>query len=201
MQIATLTLPELRNLYDTALVRDFPPAERKPFSAMEALLRRGLYEPLVFTDPAGERVAYALQVAAPDVPCGLIDYFAVRPDLRGSGVGTGALHALRRHYAGRLQARPRNSKAAHRVLSARRGAERRDGKPRCGGALYGAGTALPRDPVGGGRRRCPAPPVHRDEPAKLWARQRNILRELRAYYPQKGGMMRETEPKTIRRNG
>lgn len=104
MQIATLTLPELRNLYDTALVRDFPPAERKPFSAMEALLRRGLYEPLVFTDPAGERVAYALQVAAPDVPCGLIDYFAVRADLRGGGVGTCALHALRRHYAGRLQA-------------------------------------------------------------------------------------------------
>ena len=53
---------------------------------------------------AGEPLAYALQVVAPGVPCALIDYFAVRADLRGGGVGTRALHTLRRHYAGRLSA-------------------------------------------------------------------------------------------------
>lgn len=104
MQVTLLTLPELRNLYDTAMAQDFPPAERKPFSAMEALLRRGVYEPLLFTGTAGEPLAYALQVIAPGVPCALIDYFAVRADLRGGGVGTRALHTLRRHYAGRLSA-------------------------------------------------------------------------------------------------
>ena len=53
MQVTPLTLPELRNLYDTAMARDFPPAERKPFSAMEALLRCGFYEPLLLTGTAG----------------------------------------------------------------------------------------------------------------------------------------------------
>ena len=103
MQVTPLTLPELRNLYDTAMAQDFPPAERKPFSAMEALLRRGFYEPLLLTGTAGEPLAYALQVVAPGVPCALIDYFAVRADLRGGGVGTAALQLVKEYCAMRVQ--------------------------------------------------------------------------------------------------
>ena len=71
---------------------------------MEELLAAGLYEPLTFTDDTGAVLAYAWQVVLPGQQAGLVDYFAVRSDLRGSGIGTRALHLLQAHYAPRLAA-------------------------------------------------------------------------------------------------
>ena len=93
-----------RQLYESRMARDFPPGELKPFAAMEELLAAGLYEPLTFTDDAGAVLAYAWQVVLPGQQAGLVDYFAVRSDLRGSGIGTRALHLLQAHYAPRLAA-------------------------------------------------------------------------------------------------
>ena len=94
MRIRLLNAAGARQLYESRMARDFPPGELKPFAAMEELLAAGLYEPLTFTDDAGAVLAYAWQVVLPGQQAGLVDYFAVRSDLRGSGIGTRALHLL-----------------------------------------------------------------------------------------------------------
>ena len=104
MRIRLLNAAGARQLYESRMARDFPPGELKPFAAMEELLAAGLYEPLTFTDDAGAVLAYAWQVVLPGQQAGLVDYFAVRSDLRGSGIGTRALHLLQAHYAPRLAA-------------------------------------------------------------------------------------------------
>ena len=104
MQIHLLDTAGARELYATRMVRDFPPEELKPFTSIEELLNAGLYEPLTFADDAGAVVAYAWQVILPGAASGLVDYFAVRSDLRGSGIGTRALQLLREYYAPRLAA-------------------------------------------------------------------------------------------------
>ena len=91
MQITRLSAAECEDLYRSALPRDFPAAELKPFAEIQRLLESGVYEPLLLTDDAGARLAYAWQVVLPGQRTALLDYFAVRYDLRGSGVGTAAL--------------------------------------------------------------------------------------------------------------
>lgn len=103
MQITRLTLPETEELYRTALPRDFPAAELKPFTEIRHLMEAGVYEPLLLTDEAGTRMAYAWQVVLPNQRTALLDYFAVRQDLRGGGVGTRALHMVREYDAMRIQ--------------------------------------------------------------------------------------------------
>ena len=88
MRIRLLNAAGARQLYESRMARDFPPGELKPFATMEELLAAGLYEPLTFTDDAGAVLAYAWQVVLPGQQAGLVDYFAVRSDLRGSGIGT-----------------------------------------------------------------------------------------------------------------
>lgn len=103
MQIKRLSPAGCEELYHTALPRDFPAAECKPFAEIRRLLEAGVYEPLLLTDDAGARLAYAWQVVLPGQRTALLDYFAVRCDLRGSGVGTAALQLIREYYALRVQ--------------------------------------------------------------------------------------------------
>ena len=103
MQITRLSAAECEDLYRSALPRDFPAAELKPFAEIQRLLESGVYEPLLLTDDAGARLAYAWQVVLPGQRTALLDYFAVRYDLRGSGVGTAVLKELAAYYAPRKQ--------------------------------------------------------------------------------------------------
>ena len=66
MQITRLSAAECEDLYRSALPRDFPAAELKPFAEIQRLLESGVYEPLLLTDDAGARLAYAWQVVLPD---------------------------------------------------------------------------------------------------------------------------------------
>ena len=102
MQIQLLDCAAAQQIYETRMVQDFPAAELKPFSAVREMMQAGIYEPLVLCDAAGALQAYAWQVLLPGRRSALLDYFAVRSDLRGGGSGTQALHALARHYADRL---------------------------------------------------------------------------------------------------
>ena len=102
MQITRLSVAECEDLYRSALPRDFPAAELKPFAEIQRLLESGVYEPLLLTDDAGARLAYAWQVVLPGQRTALLDYFAVRYDLRGSGVGTAALGLVRDYDAMRV---------------------------------------------------------------------------------------------------
>ena len=88
MQITRLSAAECEDLYRSALPRDFPAAELKPFAEIQRLLESGVYEPLLLTDDAGARLAYAWQVVLPGQ--------RTARQRRGHG-GAGAGPGLRRH--------------------------------------------------------------------------------------------------------
>ena len=208
MQIKRLSPAGCEELYHTALPRDFPAAECKPFAEIRRLLEAGVYEPLLLTDDAGARLAYAWQVVLPGQRTALLDYFAVRCDLRGSGVGTAALQLIRDYYALRVQdlllecehpaePRPCRCAAAHRVLPAGRGARHCAGEPRVRQPVCGAFTAV--------RRHCTrccalqraARALQGHGAGAVLPRPGHILRRLSTYYPPKGGMECEAESQAI----
>ena len=146
MQITRLSAAECEDLYRSALPRDFPAAELKPFAEIQRLLESGVYEPLLLTDDAGARLAYAWQLVLPGQRTALLDYFAVRYDLRGSGVGTAALGLVRDYDAMRVHDLVLECEhpAARWVLPAGRRAGHGAGKPGVRHAVRRAGPALRR---------------------------------------------------------
>lgn len=96
MQITRLSAAECEDLYRSALPRDFPAAELKPFAEIQRLLESGVYEPLLLTDDAGARLAYAWQVVLPGQRTAA---HRVLPAGRRAGHGAGkpgVRHAVRR---------------------------------------------------------------------------------------------------------
>ena len=83
-----LDLDALHLVYREHLPPDFPPAERKPLSAMEKLLSAGRYEPWGLYR-GEELMAYALLWRDPEGGFVLLDYLGVcRDKPRGQGIGT-----------------------------------------------------------------------------------------------------------------
>lgn len=91
MDIDLLTLPEVRKIYRERMKNDFPENELKPPAMIEKLIREGRY--LCYGVREGdELLAYAFFVLAENLY--LLDYFAVKKELRGSGIGSGFLKEL-----------------------------------------------------------------------------------------------------------
>ena len=76
----------------------FPRSERKPFFFMVKKHREGTFEMLCILKD-GRFAGLAFMAFHEDLV--LVDYLAVSKSLRGSGVGSGALAALRRRYPGK----------------------------------------------------------------------------------------------------
>ncbi len=94
-ELRPLTELQLRQLYREHVARDFPPAERRPLSAILRLRRRGDYDTWgVFDGDA--LAAYAFLWRGAD--CALLDYLAVCRDARGQGYGTRALELVKGQY-------------------------------------------------------------------------------------------------------
>ena len=94
--VEELTLAQIRALYEGRLREDFPPAEIKPLSAIEGAMRRGEY--VCFGAMAGDDIlSYAFFIQLDGIA--LFDYFAVKKEARGTGVGSAFLQAL---MAGKL---------------------------------------------------------------------------------------------------
>lgn len=91
MSIDSLTLQEIRDIYRQRMKHDFPRNELKPLGMIEKALERGNYLCCGLRD-GGDILAYAFFVLAEDVY--MFDYFAVRKDLRGTGIGSGFLKEL-----------------------------------------------------------------------------------------------------------
>lgn len=89
-RIRALGPDEIRALYAGRLKEDFPPDELKSLAAIERLYAQGRYA-CYAADGAGIP-AYAFFVKLGSRA--LVDYFAVRRDLRGQGVGSRFLQAL-----------------------------------------------------------------------------------------------------------
>lgn len=107
---------ELKRLYETEMVIDFPPSELKPLSAMYRLMDAGRYEPLRAAQD-GETVGYAMLWQP-----GLLDYLAVLRGRRDSGLGGAILRALMEAYGsifGEAEA-PEAGDAAQRETRERR---------------------------------------------------------------------------------
>ena len=98
MEIRELTKEELKAVYETEMKRAFPPAELKPFSAMERLMDRGLYSPLCLRDGDGEPLGFLLLWWHKSRELGLIDYLCVPAKQRNRGIGGAMLQAMRSFY-------------------------------------------------------------------------------------------------------
>lgn len=103
MEIRMLDLAGAKQVYETEMKRDFPPAELKPFASIETMMRQGIYEPLAYYEN-GHLIAYTMVTALPQRKSALLDYFAVLPAQRGRGTGTHVLAELAAYYAPRKSA-------------------------------------------------------------------------------------------------
>ena len=94
-EVRALPMERVRELYERRMTRDFPRNELKPLDMLERAARQGRYD--CYGAMAGEEIlAYALFVRLEDGQgrCALLDYYAVRDDLRDRGVGSAFLRAL-----------------------------------------------------------------------------------------------------------
>lgn len=83
---------QIRNLYREA----FPAAERKPFALIQSKCREGTTEMLSIEDENGAFLGLAITMLDGDLA--LLDYFAISPKHRESGVGSAAFGLLLARY-------------------------------------------------------------------------------------------------------
>ncbi len=92
-EIRQLTCPELKEIYRSYMKDDFPLMELRPWFAIERAWEHSRYAAYGYYE--GERLlAYAAFYLSDEHPFALLDYYAVLPDLRGSGIGTSFLREL-----------------------------------------------------------------------------------------------------------
>lgn len=95
------SLDAAKKTYDTHMHRDFPENERKPWDVTAGLRERGIYE-MLEARWEGKMVGYAWMVC-PEGSSALIDYLAVLPEFRNSGIGGAILRELVLRYRMRGQ--------------------------------------------------------------------------------------------------
>lgn len=100
MELRSLTLEQVKEMYRPCLARDFPPDELMPWPWMERLILQGKQASVGFYDQ-DRLAAYGVFILeGKDSPFALINYFAVQPDRRGQGVGSQCLELLRQALDG-----------------------------------------------------------------------------------------------------
>lgn len=87
-----ITPEEAKLIYETKLIKDFPPEEVKPFKSMMRMYHENQYRFLGFYEQ-DELMAYAYMVNFDHFL--LLDYFAVISNLRGKGTGSKCLNILK----------------------------------------------------------------------------------------------------------
>jgi len=95
------SLDAAKKTYDTHMHRDFPENERKPWDVTVSLYDRGIYE-MLEARWEGKFVGYVWMVC-PKGSSVLIDYLAVLPEFRNSGIGGAILRELALRYRMRGQ--------------------------------------------------------------------------------------------------
>ena len=82
---------QIHRLYRVA----FPLAERKPFSMIRSMTRKGKTDTWRLMND-GKFVGLGITINGPELI--LLDYFAIKENCRGKGLGTASLKALMNHY-------------------------------------------------------------------------------------------------------
>lgn len=98
MILHRMTADLLRRAYVTDLQEAFPPSELKPLFAMEALMAKGLYDPLYLPGENGDPEGYVLLWRHGSGQFVLIDYLCVPARCRNQGIGAKLLSALQKYY-------------------------------------------------------------------------------------------------------
>lgn len=90
MVIRQQTLKEMEEIYRGRLAEDFPADEIKPFSCIKEWYEQGNYVGYgLYEDPEmGECLGYAWLCRIPEEKWVLLDYYAMKKELRGEGKGS-----------------------------------------------------------------------------------------------------------------
>lgn len=97
MKIIKATDEKRLKLIENLYLRAFPKSERKPFSLMVGKQAEGTMELLSIEE---DHVFLGLAIFAHDKDIALLDYFAITDEMRGKGIGSRAIKALQKIYAG-----------------------------------------------------------------------------------------------------
>ena len=98
MKIIKATDEHRLQLIENLYMRAFPKAERKPFQLMVKKQAEGTMELLSIEE---ENQFLGLAIFAHDKDIALLDYFAISDEIRGQGIGSRAIKALQKIYAGK----------------------------------------------------------------------------------------------------
>ena len=98
MKFVKATDEKRLKLIEDLYMRAFPKSERKPFKLMIQKQAEGTMELLSIEE---ENAFLGLAIFAHDKDIALLDYFAISDDLRGQGIGSRAIKALQKIYAGK----------------------------------------------------------------------------------------------------
>ena len=98
MKIIKATDEHRLQLIEDLYMRAFPKAERKPFQLMVKKQAEGTMELLSIEE---ENQFLGLAIFAHDKDIALLDYFAISDEMRDQGIGSRAIKALQKIYAGK----------------------------------------------------------------------------------------------------
>ena len=98
MKIIKATDEHRLQFIEDLYMRAFPKAERKPFQLMVQKQAEGTMELLSIEE---DNIFLGLAVFAHDKDIALLDYFAISDEMRGQGIGSRAIKALQKIYAGK----------------------------------------------------------------------------------------------------
>ncbi|WP_285687590.1 GNAT family N-acetyltransferase [Actinoplanes sp. NBRC 103695] len=150
----------LRRLYDSVIAPSFLPAEREPLEKLTRVLAADELRGAIAVTSDGEPVGALFLEWFADIRAALLCYFAIRPDLRGQGIG--------RRLVAEAAPRWRSDLKPHVVFAEAEDPRAFDAGPAAGHAAtgddagagvvdYGDGDARLRLYAGFGARRLPIP--------------------------------------------
>ncbi|BAL88876.1 hypothetical protein AMIS_36560 [Actinoplanes missouriensis 431] len=144
----------LRRLYEAVLVPSFSPGEREPLDRLRRVLAADELRGAIALAPDGEPVGALFLEWFGDIRAALLCYFAVRPDLRGRGIGQRLVAVAGPHWRATLRPHVVFAEAEDPLRPAGGSSVSKDEDPT---ADYGDDDARLRLYAGFGGRRVPVP--------------------------------------------
>lgn len=95
MKLTRVDLQEFIYIYKNCIKRDFPKNERRPLFMIKPKYKKGMYDCFVLYENK-KITAYACILKVKNNSAVLLDYYAVAPDKRGTGIGGKFIKALRK---------------------------------------------------------------------------------------------------------
>lgn len=97
LRFKILTLEEIRDVYYSDMIHQFPDRERRSYGNIAAMVKKGMYAGYGLYDDTG-LCAYALAALFPNRHTVLLDYLAAVRDRKGQGFGSEILSRLRSQF-------------------------------------------------------------------------------------------------------